>query len=58
MWGNIAAQQKSYGGNTVAIHNAIFEKAMKLNCQPAQYKKKNIKTTKTSLKKKSCRQIL
>jgi len=30
----MGAQQKSCGGNTIAIHNAIFKKTMKLNSQP------------------------
>ena len=51
MQGNTTAKQKSYGGNTVAIHNVIFEKTMKLNSQPTQGEKN--KSTKTSLKKQS-----
>jgi hypothetical protein len=42
MWGNTAAKQKPCEGNTVAIHNVIFEKNMKLNSQPAQYEKNKI----------------
>jgi len=42
MWGNTAIKQKPCGGNTVAIHNVIFEKTMKLNSQPAQYEKNKI----------------
>jgi malate synthase len=36
-------------GNTVAIHNILKKKTIKLNSQPAQYEKK--KSTKTILEK-------
>jgi hypothetical protein len=32
--------KKNHVGNTVAIHNILKKKTMKLNSQPAQYKKK------------------
>jgi hypothetical protein len=50
MWRNIAAKQKLYRGNTIAIHIVFFFKTTKLNSQPPLYKK--IKFTKTILKKK------
>ena len=40
MWGNTTAKQKPCGGNTIVIHNVIFEKTTKLNSQSAQYEKK------------------
>jgi len=34
MWGNIAAKQKLYKENTVAIHIVFLKKTTKLNSQP------------------------
>ena len=46
-------EKKIMWGNTVAIHNVFFSRKTitKLNCQPAQYEKKNKKLTKIILEK-------
>ena len=62
----IITKKKIMWGNTVAIHSVFKKKTMKLNSQPAQYKKNRIdkdysgKKTKKSLKKekKPCGETL
>jgi hypothetical protein len=51
MWGNTAAKQKPFGGNTVVIHSVIFEKTTKLNSQPIQYEKNKIDKNQSEKKK-------
>jgi len=53
MWGNTAAKQKPFGGNTVVIHSVIFEKTTKLNSQPIQYEKNKIDKNQSEKKNKS-----